>query len=361
MVGTTQDAALDASALADKSLRGDALTRDEAAGVLRWPDADFLSLLAAVFRVRQAYFGKTVKLNFLVNIQSGLCPEDCHYCSQSKISKAPIEKYRLLSADEVHAAAKRAVANKAARLCLVASFRGPSDPQLETVAQAVRQVKSEYPELEICVSLGLLQDGQAATLRDAGVHAYNHNLNTSERYYQSICTTHTYADRVETVQRAGAAGLSPCCGAIFGMGETEEDIVDVAYRLRELEVDSIPINFLMPFEGTLLAGRQDMTPMTCLKILCLFRLLCPRAELRIAGGRELHLRSLQPLGLYIANSIFIGDYLTSAGQAPALDLEMIRDMGFEVLGDVPSNVDADAAPRLAEQVALTSIKNLLAK
>lgn len=332
--------------LAEKSLRNETLSREEALSVLQWPEEDVLDLTSAAYKVRRARFGRKVKLNFLVNLQSGLCPEDCNYCSQSKISQAPIDKYKLLTAEEVLAAAENATAQGATRLCLVASMRGPSEKDVDAVALAVRRVKEEHPRLEICACLGLLKDGQADRLADAGVKAYNHNLNTSEKHYKEICSTHTYADRVDTVEKVKSAGLSSCSGALFGMGETADDILDVAYRLRALDVDSIPVNFLVPIKGTLLSHRQDLSPNMCLKILCLFKFLCPRAELRIAGGREIHLRSLQPLGLYVANSLFLGDYLTTAGQAPALDIEMIRDMGFEILGDVSSEKPAAPADRV---------------
>lgn len=320
---------------ADRSLAGDALSRAEARAVLDWPEADLLDLVAAAHRVRRAHFGRRVKMNFLVNLQSGLCPEDCSYCSQSKVSKAPIEKYRFLSADEVVDMADRAAAAGAARLCLVASMRGPSEKDMAAVDEAVRRVKAKHPGLEVCASMGLLKDGQAERLKSAGVDAYNHNLNTSESHYEKICHTHTYQDRIDTVERAKGAALSPCSGAIFGMGETDEDIIDVAFRLRETGVDSIPINFLIPVPGTAHQGRNDLTPNRCLKILCLVRFLNPAMELRIAGGREMHLRSLQSLGLYVANSIFVGDYLTTKGQTAAADREMVRDMGFEIVGDAP--------------------------
>jgi biotin synthase len=347
-----------ASALAEKSLQGEPLTRQEARVVLNWPDDDILNLLQAAFRVRKATFGKKVKLNYLVNLQSGLCPEDCNYCSQSKISDAPIEKYKLMSGEEVIQAAERAVANKASRVCLVASMRGPSDRDVASVAAAVEKLKAEHPNVEVCACLGLLKDGQAERLKEAGVDAYNHNLNTSERHYDSICSTHTFQDRVDTVDRAKSGGLSPCSGVLFGMGETEEDILDVAFRLRDLGVDSIPVNFLIPIKGTPLAGKNDMTPNRCLRILCLYRFLHPRTELRIAGGRELHLRSLQPLGLYVANSLFVGDYLTTEGQAPSADLQMIRDLGFEVLGQKEATSET---PSLADQVTFTSREVRLSK
>lgn len=343
---------------AERSLAGEELSREEALAVLAWPDEDILTLVSAVYKVRHAAFGKKVRLNYLLNIQSGICSEDCGYCSQSRVSDAPVEKYKLITAEEVVAAAERAVANKAARLCMVASMRGPSDKDVGEVANAVREVKERFPQLEMCACLGLLKDGQAARLEEAGVDAYNHNLNTSERHYGEVCSTHGFSDRLDTVRKSREAGLSSCSGAVFGMGETREDILDVAFRLRELGVESIPVNFLIPFKGTPLGNREELTPSFCIKILCLFRLVNPFIELRIAGGRELHLRSLQPLGLYVANSIFVGDYLTSEGQAPTADIEMVRDMGFEIVGDAPGDAQ-DAS--LADRVSISTQEMRLAK
>ncbi len=342
-----------ADLLSEKSLSGAPLSRDESRAVLSWPDEEILALLAAAGRVRRRYFGDRVKLNYLVNLQSGLCQEDCSYCTQSKVSKAPVEKYRLLSSEDVLGLAERAVAAGAARLCLVASMRGPSDRDVAAVEDTVRRVKDRFPQLEICTSLGLLKAGQAERLTGAGVDAYNHNLNTSERHYGEICHTHTHRDRVETVERSKAGGLSPCSGALFGMGENEEDVLDVAYQLREMKVDSIPINFLIPVKGTALADRNELAPTRVLKILCLFRLLCPEAELRVAGGRELHLRSLQPLALYVANSIFIGDYLTTKGQSAQADRDMVRDLGFTIEGENPP-ASVDTLPPLSERVEIVS-------
>ena len=320
-------------ALADKALAGEVITREEARAVLRAPDEELLRIVAAAGRVRRAYYGTRVKLNYLLNVKSGLCAEDCHYCSQSKISTADIDKYPLLSGEKIVKAAKRAVSVKAARFCVVASGRGPTDREVGELSEAISAVKTTYPHLEICACLGLLKDGQPQALKAAGVHAYNHNLNTSENFYGEICSTHTFRDRVETVKRAKAGGLSPCSGCLFGMGESEDDIVDVAYALRDLQVDSIPINFLIPIAGTPFADRSHLGPARCLKILALFRFLNPTPEIRIAGGREVQLGWLQPLGLEIANSIFIGDYLTTKGQPPEADFAMIRDLGFSIVGD----------------------------
>ena len=338
---------MDWNRLADAALAGSAITPEEARAVLAAPDAELLALLAAAARIRRAHFGVTVKLNFLLNVKSGLCPEDCHYCSQSAVSTADVAKYPILPGREILDAADRAVRAKAARFCMVASGRGPTDRELDILLEGVRAVRATHPGLEVCACLGLLKDGQAERLREAGVFAYNHNLNTSERFYREICSTHTFQDRVATIGRAKAAGLSACCGALFGMGEDAEDIIALAYRLRELGVDSIPINFLIPIGGTPLAGRPPLGPRECLKILCLFRLLNPAAEIRIAGGREVQLRWLQPLGLYVANSIFVGDYLTTKGQLPEADFTMIRDLGFTILGHEAAEAECISEPWMA--------------
>jgi biotin synthase len=324
--------------LVERALRREPLTRSEALTVLQVSDAQTPDLVAEVARVRRHYFQDRVKLNFLLNIKSGLCPEDCHYCSQSKLAQTPIQRYTMLSTAEAAQAADMAVATGARRFCMVASGRGPTPAELDRFTEAVRAVKAAHPQLEICACLGLLREGQPEQLVAAGVYAYNHNLNTSEAHYGRICTTHDYADRVDTLRRATQAGLSPCSGALFGMGESHEDVVDVGFGLRQLNPDSVPINFLMAFDGIPLAARNELTPWRCLRILALYRLLFPDVEVRIAGGREVHLRSLQPLGLLLANSIFAGDYLTGRGQAAQADLAMIADLGLRVegLAELPS-------------------------
>ncbi|MFE7189432.1 biotin synthase BioB [Kitasatospora sp. NPDC057541] len=318
--------------LTAKGLRGETPTREEALAVLATTDDELLDVVAAAGRVRRRWFGRRVKLNYLVNLKSGLCPEDCSYCSQRLGSKAEILKYTWLKPDQAAEAAKAGVSGGAKRVCLVASGRGPTDRDIDRVTDTVAAIREADPAVEVCACLGLLSDNQAERLKAAGVDAYNHNLNTSEGTYGDIATTHTYADRVDTVQKAHGAGLSACSGLIAGMGESDEDLVDVVFALRELGSDSVPVNFLIPFEGTPLAKEWNLTPQRCLRILAMVRFVNPDTEVRIAGGREVHLRSLQPLGLHIANSIFLGDYLTSEGQAGQADLDMIRDAGFEVEG-----------------------------
>ncbi|WP_329391176.1 biotin synthase BioB [Streptomyces sp. NBC_01351] len=318
--------------LVDKGLRRELPTREEALAVLATSDDELLDVVAAAGKVRRQWFGRRVKLNYLVNLKSGLCPEDCSYCSQRLGSKAEILKYTWLKPEEASQAAAAGVAGGAKRVCLVASGRGPTDRDVDRVGKTIAAIKEQNEGVEVCACLGLLADGQAEKLRDAGADAYNHNLNTSEATYGAITKTHTYADRVDTVQKAHAAGLSACSGLIAGMGESDEDLVDVVYSLRELDSDSVPVNFLIPFEGTPLAKEWNLTPQRCLRILAMVRFVCPDVEVRIAGGREVHLRSMQPLALHIANSIFLGDYLTSEGQAGQTDLDMIADAGFEVEG-----------------------------
>jgi biotin synthase len=318
--------------LVDKGLRRELPTRDEALAVLATSDDDVLDVVAAAGKVRRQWFGRRVKLNYLVNLKSGLCPEDCSYCSQRLGSKAEILKYTWLKPEEAAAAATAGVAGGAKRVCLVASGRGPSDRDVDRVSRTIEAIKEQNEGVEVCACLGLLSGGQAERLREAGADAYNHNLNTSEATYDDICTTHEFSDRVDTVQQAQAAGLSACSGLIAGMGESDEDLVDVVFALRALDPDSVPVNFLIPFEGTPLAKEWNLTPRHALRILAMVRFVCPDVEVRLAGGREVHLRSMQPLALHLANSIFLGDYLTSEGQAGRADLEMIADAGFEVEG-----------------------------
>lgn len=319
-------------ALTAKALERHPLEREELLAVLATDDDDLLDVVAAASRVRRRFFGWRVKLNHLVNMRSGMCPEDCHYCSQRLGSNAEIMKYSWIDGAEAAEQARQAVAAGAKRICLVASGRGPGDRDIERVAGTVASIKETAPGVEVCVCLGLLGDGQAERLRRAGADAYNHNLNTSADNYAEICSTHTFDDRVATVTDAKAAGLSPCSGAIFGMGESDGDVVDVALALRELRPDSVPVNFLIPFRGTPLGGRWELTPQRCLRILAMFRFAFPDVEVRLAGGREIHLRSLQPLALHLANSIFLGDYLTSEGQPGADDRAMIADAGFVIEG-----------------------------
>ncbi len=315
--------------LSKRVLNGGSLTHDEALAVMESPDDDLLSVLDAAFTVRRHYFGRGMSIHVIRNAKSGLCTENCSFCSQSAVSESEIPKYPMQSVAQILEGAREAHTLTAVRYCIVTSGRTPSEKDLDTICEAARRIKREVP-VQICTSLGLLSEKQAKRLKDAGVDRYNHNLESAERFYSSFCTTHAYADRVATARTAKAAGLELCSGGLVGMGETVEDRVALAFALRNLDADSIPLNFLDPRPGTPLAGLSRLTPSDCLRTLAMFRFVNPDKEIRIAGGREACIGSLQVLSLYAANSMFTRGYLTTPGQGHQADMEMIKQAGFTV-------------------------------
>jgi biotin synthase len=321
---------IDLDRLVTGVLDGQQLDRDVARAIVNWPDDRLDDLLRATRRVREAVFGRRVKLCMLRNAQSGVCPEDCGYCSQSKISRADIPVYRMQSVDDLVAGARQAVTSGARRYCMVCSMRGPTDRDIDHMATACERIRGEFPDLELCLSLGLMSRVQAERLKQAGAGWVNHNLNTSREFYPSICTTHTYDDRLETIENIRAAGLMTCAGGIIGMGESDEDILNLAYETRRLKLDSVPLNFLHPIAGTPLGDRRDLTPAKCLKVACLFRLLNPTSEVRAAGGRELNLGDRQADLFNAVNSVFVNGYLTTPGLDYIRTRELIERAGFEV-------------------------------
>ncbi len=314
---------------ATRALEGDALTRSECMEVLHADDDELLSLLDAAFRVRRAHFGRKVQLQVLENAKLGACPEDCGFCSQSSKYSSPSGEAPMASVESLVDAAGKAAAISAKRFCMVTATRGPSERDLDVICEAARQIKSKH-KIELCASLGLLTQKKAERLVESGIDRFNHNLETSERYFDKVTTTHSWADRVKTIELAKASGMETCCGGIVGLGESEDDLIDLVLALRELNVDSVPVNFLDPRPGTALAEHQRINPRDALRALCLFRFQCPEADIRIAGGREVNLRSMQAMALYPANSMFTAGYLTTDGNTPTDDLQMIRDAGFEV-------------------------------
>ena len=330
--------------LATAVLDGASVDETQALQILQVPDEQLMDVVAAGSRIRRHYFSNRIKLNYLVSLKSGLCPENCNYCSQALGSTAPILKYSWLSPEKALEQATHGINGGASRVCFVASGRGPANRDIDRVGDIVSTLKDEHPEIEVCACLGLLKEGQAEKLNHAGVDAYNHNINTAESHHEQIVQTHTYQDRTDTIEKAKSADLSPCSGLIVGMGESDEQIIEALFALRELDSDSIPINFLIPFDGTPLEGTWELSPARCLKIVATARFVCPDKEIRLAGGREMHLRSLQPTALQLANSIFLGDYLTSEGQAADDDLEMIRDSGFVIEGSEEALVAASSKP-----------------
>ena len=319
----------DWNALADRVLDSGAITAADALAMLRSPDDELLPLLHAAFRVRARTHGREVRIHVLQNAKSGLCPEDCAFCSQSVKFNSDVERYQMQTVEQLVDGARAAARIGAVNYCMVTSTRGPSQRDIDTVCEAVRQIKAEL-NINVCTSLGLLKEGQAEQLAAAGVTRFNHNLESSRAYFPEICSTHRWEDRVRTVQRARAAGLEACCGGIVGLGERQEDRVALAFELQALEVESIPVNFLDPRPGTPLGDTSRLAPMDCLRTLAMFRFVNPTRDIRVAGGREVNLRQMQALALYPANSIFCNGYLTTPGQGYDADLRMIRDAGFKV-------------------------------
>jgi biotin synthase len=330
--------------LAERVLGGRRLTHDEGLAVLRSGDEQLLEVLAAAYRVRHRFFGNRVHLNLLVNARSGICSEDCGYCSQSSVSRARVPRYEMLRPEEILEGGRTAAGRGAMTYCIVISGRRPTAADLDAIAGVVPQIKAALG-LKVCISAGLLTAEQAGRLKACGVDRVNHNLNTSRRFYPRICTTHSYDQRLETLRAIRQAGLEICSGGIVGMGEEDADVVELAAVLGELAVEAVPVNFLLPIPGTPLEDVRRLNPRYCLKVLAMFRLANPRCELRIAAGREEHLGSLQPLGLYAANSIFLGDYLTTKGQPPEEDYRMIEALGFEA---VVEGADSSAMRRADE-------------
>jgi biotin synthase len=314
-------------------LAGGSITRGQALAVLQSGNDELLTVLQAAFELRKRYFGRDVTLHVIRNAKSGACSEDCAYCSQSSSATSPVECYPMQTVEKIVEGAHAAHKLSAYRYCVVASGRAPVEKELEMICEAARRIKREVP-IQLCTSLGILNPDQARQLKEAGVDRYNHNLETSERHYGVICSTHGYGDRVETARAVKGAGLELCSGGLIGMGETLEDRVDLAFALRETGADSIPVNFLDPRPGTALAGSERIGAMDVLRTLAMFRFVHPDREIRIAGGREACLGPLQALSLFAANSLFTVGYLTTGGQGNEADRKMIEMAGFRIAGIV---------------------------
>jgi biotin synthase len=335
------------SELARKSLEGQELDDPICARILSDASLEILPLLDAAFQVRKNHFGREVLVHILNNAQNGHCPEDCHYCAQAQSSKADIEEYGMKSDEEMLQEARRAYAKGASCYCMAYAGRGASQGRIGRLKRILARIKSEFPDKEICVSTGFVSNEGAVELKQAGLDRLNHNLNTSEAYYPHICTTHTFADRLNTLLAAKSAGLKVCSGMIVGMGEEHADIIDVAKRLRALQAESIPVNLFIPIEGNVLSGQEsNLTPDFILRVLCLFRFLNPSSEIRVAAGRELHLRSLEVMALYPANSLFLQGYLNAKGGSNARTLRMIKDAGFSIKSETdPDGLIVSDSPK----------------
>ena len=290
---------------------------------------DIFSLFSAANRIRDHFQGDQIDLCSIVNAKSGKCPEDCSYCAQSAKSRASVTAYPLLDKKQVLARAAEAKKGGAKRFCIVTSGRRVSGRELASIAEMVSGVKTLG--LLPCATLGLLGRDDLTLLKRAGLDRYHNNLETSERFFPSICTTHSYTEKKETIRYAREAGLSVCSGGIFGLGETWRDRIEMAFTLRDLDPDSVPINFLAPIRGTALGRQRPLSPLEALMIISIYRFILPDKQIRVCGGR---LQTLNELNSYIflagASGLLIGNYLTTLGRGYEDDIRLIRDLGFPV-------------------------------
>ncbi len=316
----------------NKSLENQSLSVEDGLFVLSYPDNRIMEFVDEVKKIREMIFGNQVEFCSLINAKNGACSEDCSFCAQSSKYPTPINAYPLVSKKELLEGAEKAVSIKANRYCIVTSGRRATEEEVDKIAEAVKEIREKYP-VKVCVSLGSIDEKSLKKLKDAGVDRVNHNLETSRNFFPNIVTTHPWEERYETIKNIQKTGLSTCTGGIFGLGESDEDIVDLAITYRELNVDSIPLNFLIPIPGTPLENSKRLTPEKCLKITGLFKIFNPKSEIRLCGGREQNLGKYHDIAMEIANCLMAGGYLTRAGRAPGKDEEMIKKLNRKLITD----------------------------
>jgi len=318
---------------AQEVIDGNAISPEQALEFIRTSDENTFSLLAAANFIRKTFKGNKIKLCAIVNAKSGKCSENCSFCAQSAHHKTKIQTHPLLSKQEIAQAAKTAEKiMQATCFSIVTSGKATkSEQELETISAALQSINNDT-DLNRCVSIGTLTLESIQKLKDSGLKRLHHNLESAESFFDQICTTHAYEERLATIKLAKQAGLEVCSGGIFGLGESLEQRVELGLTLRELEVESVPINILNPVIGTPAAeNHQPMTPLEVLRLVATYRFILPQADIGVFGGREQALKHLQPLMFMAgANVTLVGDYLTTKGQAPEKDLQMIKDLGLEI-------------------------------
>ncbi len=313
--------------LEEKILEGEHISREDAFNIVGVTGTEIFELFASANKIRTHFRGNTVGICSIVNAKSGSCSEDCSFCAQSSKSKARIEVYPLLSKEIILQKAREAKKSGAERFSIVTSGRKISEIDLLLIADMISRIRQMG--LIPCASLGMLREKELSTLKSAGLDRYHHNIETSEGFFPQVCSTHSYTDKLKTINTLKSIGLSLCSGGIFGLGETWQDRIDMAFLLRELDVDSIPINFLIPIKGTALGHRQFLHPFEALKIISLFRYILPQKEIRICGGRMQILGEFNSM-VFIAgaDSLLIGNYLTTSGRSYEDDFKIIETYGL---------------------------------
>lgn len=317
----------------DKVLKGRSLTFSEGLELYSLSQDNLMKLLSCALQITRRYRKDVVNLCTITNARSGLCPEDCIFCSQSSRYNTGVAVYPLISESQMLKRAEQAIHQKTNRFCIVTSGRGVTDDELDIICSAISKIKNKFSHLKLDASLGILSETQVDKLKLAGLDRYNHNLETAKTNFANICTTHTYEDRVRTIRFIKQAGIEVCCGGIIGLGETERQRIEFAFELSELDIDSLPLNFLNPVTKTPLESIRPLPPLTILKTIALFRFIMPTKEIRICGGRQANLRSLQSLIFMAgADAIITGNYLTTKGSHPLDDIQMIKDLGLKIDG-----------------------------
>lgn len=312
-------------------LNNELLTFNKALYLSKLEEENILDIISLANKVKKEYSGEAVELCSIINAKAGECSEDCYFCAQSLHYKSDISVYPLKGEEEILQTAKNAERVGATRFCIVISGKKPETKDFKKIISVLMKIRKET-NLKLDCSLGSLTEDEVYALKDVGVSRYNHNLETSEDYFDKICTTHSYHDRVTTIKRLKEAGIETCCGGIIGLGENWNDRIKFAFALRELDVDCIPINILNPRPGTPLEHAKPLTPMEIIKTIAIFRLILKDKIIKVAGGREVNLRDLQALALLAgANGLIIGNYLTTPGRDASLDLQMIKDLGLKIM------------------------------
>lgn len=304
------------------------LSREDALAVLNTPDEFLEELVSFAETYRRKYKGNHVSIHILTNARSGNCSQDCAYCAQSCRSKADINKYKWVEDEKLYEDNDFVKEHHLSRHCIGLSGMKFTDEEIEILAEKIRKMKADGTHL--CCSIGFLTEHQAKVLKDAGLDRINHNLNSSRNYYPNICSTHTFDQRVANIRMLQGLGYEICSGGIIGMGESKEDVVDMLLELREIQPEALPINFLLPIPGTPLehADMSVLSTAYCMKVLCLTRLLVPKADIRCAAGREVYFKGEEKMLLRVVDSIFASGYLTAGGQGIKDTIQTIEDAGF---------------------------------